>query len=158
MSCCSSAQRTFWVIQTITGRKGAAATKAQKLRHIILALVLVVSKQRSNMWVFVGIYHHTYHFQHMMITFLTDRKVCLESPDGSLPPTLNKRTGWNSRLTANGVWPGMPCTFSAGVNSKCTNYFSCTPCPKPWLSNANFTLLSEGLSILEQTHHSIRHN
>ncbi len=34
-----------------------------------------------------------------MITFLTDRTFCPESPDSSLPPTLTMRTGWYSRLT-----------------------------------------------------------
>ncbi len=38
------------------------------------------------------------HVVNRMITFLTDRTFCPESPDGSLPPTLTMRTGWNSRL------------------------------------------------------------
>ena len=41
-----------------------------------------------------------------MITFLTDRTFCPESPDGSLPPTLTMRTGWYSRLAVLQVRSG----------------------------------------------------
>ena len=38
------------------------------------------------------------HVVNRMITFLTDRAFCPQSPDSSLLPTLTMRTGWYSRL------------------------------------------------------------
>ena len=50
------------------------------------------------------------HVVNRMITFLTDRTFCPESPDGSLPPMLTMITGWNSRLKTRGGWKDVEIT------------------------------------------------